>query len=80
MYNYKIFRSAFSIHNLKHTFPPAPRQKYGTASGINQMGTHNVSENGRGAWVALCDHPTHTDTDTVPPNAPDSGYSISGIL
>jgi hypothetical protein len=22
------------------------------------MGTHNRSENGRGAWVALCAHPT----------------------
>jgi hypothetical protein len=27
------------------------------------MGTHNRSENGRGAWVALCVHLTHTDTD-----------------
>jgi hypothetical protein len=28
-------------------------------------GTHNKSENGRGAWVTLCGHPSHTDTDTV---------------
>jgi hypothetical protein len=27
------------------------------------MGTHNGSENGRGARVALCAHPTHIDTD-----------------
>jgi hypothetical protein len=26
------------------------------------MEAHNTSENGRGAWVALCAHPTHTDT------------------
>jgi hypothetical protein len=26
------------------------------------MGTHNRPENGRGAWVALCAHPTHADT------------------
>jgi hypothetical protein len=25
------------------------------------MGTHSRSENGRGAWVALCTHPIHTD-------------------
>jgi hypothetical protein len=28
-----------------------------------EMGIHNKSENGRGAWVALYAHPTHTDTD-----------------
>jgi hypothetical protein len=33
---------------------------YGTTGGIKQMGTHNKSENGRGAWVALCVHPTGT--------------------
>jgi hypothetical protein len=27
------------------------------------MGTYNRPENGRGAWVALCTHPTHSDTD-----------------
>jgi hypothetical protein len=27
------------------------------------LGTHNRSENGRGAWVALCTHLTYTDTD-----------------
>jgi len=27
------------------------------------MGTHNISENGPGAWVALCAQPTHTDTE-----------------
>jgi hypothetical protein len=26
------------------------------------MGTHNRLENGRGAWVALCAHPAHTNT------------------
>jgi hypothetical protein len=29
------------------------------------MGTHNRSENGRGAWVALCVQPTDTDTSYV---------------
>jgi hypothetical protein len=29
------------------------------------MGKHNRSENGRGVWVALCAHHTHTDTDTA---------------
>jgi hypothetical protein len=29
-----------------------------------EMETYNASENGRGAWVALHAHPTHTDTDT----------------
>jgi hypothetical protein len=38
-------------------------QRYGTNGGIKQMGTHNRSEGGRGAWVTLCVHPTHTDTD-----------------
>jgi hypothetical protein len=28
------------------------------------VGKHKGSENGRGAWVALYVHPTHTDTDT----------------
>jgi hypothetical protein len=28
------------------------------------IGTHKRPENGRGAWVALCAHPTHTDTDS----------------
>jgi len=32
---------------------------------INQMGTHNRPENGRGAWVALCAHPTHADTERL---------------
>jgi hypothetical protein len=27
-------------------------------------GTPNTSENGRGTWVALCAHPTYTDSDT----------------
>jgi hypothetical protein len=42
-------------------------QKYGDGGGIQQRGTHNTSENGRDAWVALCAHPTHTDTETYPP-------------
>jgi hypothetical protein len=36
-----------------------------TTGGIKQMGTHNISENGRGAWVVLYAHPSHTDTDTA---------------
>jgi hypothetical protein len=28
-------------------------------------GEHNRSENGRGAWVALHAHPTHTDIDVA---------------
>jgi hypothetical protein len=28
------------------------------------MGTHNRSENGCGAWVALCAHRTHIDADS----------------
>jgi hypothetical protein len=28
------------------------------------MGTHIRSENGRGAWVTLCVHINHTDTDS----------------
>jgi hypothetical protein len=39
-------------------------QRYGTTGGINQMQMHNGSESGHGAWVALCAHPTHTDTQT----------------
>jgi hypothetical protein len=39
-------------------------KRYGTTGGIKQMGTHNSSENGSGAWVALCAHPTLTNTDT----------------
>jgi hypothetical protein len=31
--------------------------------GMKQMGTRNAAENGRGARVALCAHPSHTDTD-----------------
>jgi hypothetical protein len=27
------------------------------------MGTRNTSENGRSAWVALCAHSTHNDSD-----------------
>jgi hypothetical protein len=27
------------------------------------MGTHNISEIYRGAWVALCVHPTHIDIE-----------------
>jgi hypothetical protein len=37
-------------------------QRYEGTGGIKQMGTHNRSENGRSAWVALFEHPTHTDT------------------
>jgi hypothetical protein len=33
-----------------------------TTGGIKHMGMHNRSENGRGAWVDLCAHPTHADT------------------
>jgi hypothetical protein len=29
------------------------------------MGTHNKSENGRGAWVAVCAQRTHTDTEHI---------------
>jgi hypothetical protein len=29
------------------------------------MGTYNGTENGRGAWVALCTYPNHTDTDML---------------
>jgi hypothetical protein len=36
-----------------------------TTGVIKQTRTHNRSENGRGAWVASCAHPTHTDTDTT---------------
>jgi hypothetical protein len=32
-------------------------QSFGTNDGINQMGTNNRPENGRGAWVALCATP-----------------------
>jgi hypothetical protein len=39
-------------------------QRYRTSDGIKQMGTHNRSENGRGAWVVVCAHPSYTDTDT----------------
>jgi hypothetical protein len=39
-------------------------QGNGTTGGIKHMGMHNISENGRGEWVALCGHYTHTDTDT----------------
>jgi hypothetical protein len=39
-------------------------QRYRTSDGIKQMGTHNRSENGRGAWVVVCTHPSYTDTDT----------------
>jgi hypothetical protein len=38
-----------------------------TTGGIKQMGTHNRSENGCGAWVALCSYPSHTNTDIYPP-------------
>jgi hypothetical protein len=38
-------------------------QRCGTTGGIKQIGTHNRSEICRGARVALCVHPTHTDTD-----------------
>jgi hypothetical protein len=34
-----------------------------TNGGVKQIGTHDSSENGRSAWVALCAHPTHTDTE-----------------
>jgi hypothetical protein len=27
------------------------------------MGQHTRAESGRGAWVALCTYPTHTDND-----------------
>jgi hypothetical protein len=40
-------------------------QRYGTTGGIKQMGTHNRSDNVRGAWVVLCAHPTHTDIDSL---------------
>jgi hypothetical protein len=36
-------------------------QWYDTTGEIKQMGKHNTPENGRGAWVALWAHPTHTD-------------------
>jgi hypothetical protein len=35
-----------------------------TTGGIKQVEMHNRSENGRGACVALCAHPTHADSDT----------------
>jgi hypothetical protein len=35
---------------------------YGTIGGVKQMGMRNRSENGRGAWVALRVHLSHTDT------------------
>jgi hypothetical protein len=31
-----------------------------TTGAIKKIGAQNVSENGRGAWVALCPHPIHT--------------------
>jgi hypothetical protein len=37
---------------------------YGTTGGIKQMGMHNRSKNGHGAWVAFWFHPIHIDTDT----------------
>jgi hypothetical protein len=37
---------------------------HGTTHEIKPMGIHNRIENGHGAQVALCAHPTHTDTDT----------------
>jgi hypothetical protein len=33
-------------------------QRNATNGGRKQMGTYNTAENGRGAWVALCAHPT----------------------
>jgi hypothetical protein len=36
----------------------------GSIGGIKKMETHNRSENGRSAWVALCAHPNLTDTDS----------------
>jgi hypothetical protein len=38
-------------------------QRYKATGRIKQMGMHNGSKNCHGAWVALCDHPIHTDTD-----------------
>jgi hypothetical protein len=38
-------------------------QRYETTGRMKQMGTHNTSENGRRAWVALSAHPTRTDTE-----------------
>jgi hypothetical protein len=35
------------------------RQRYGTTGGIKKIGTPNRTENGRGAMVALCAHPTY---------------------
>jgi hypothetical protein len=42
------------------------------------MRRHNRSENGRGAWVALCLHPTHIDTVTV--TAMQMNYLANTIL
>jgi hypothetical protein len=41
-----------------------------------QIGTQNRLENGRGAWVALCAHPTYTDIDTDTASEPRSPHSI----
>jgi hypothetical protein len=38
-------------------------QRYRITGGIKQLGMHNRSENGSGAWVSLCGHTTHTDTE-----------------
>jgi hypothetical protein len=35
---------------------------YGTTGGIKHIETHNKTQNGRGAGVALYAHPTYTDT------------------
>jgi hypothetical protein len=39
--------------------------RYGTTGGIQQVGMHNISENGRCAWVALCAQPADTDSEVV---------------
>jgi hypothetical protein len=55
-------------------------QRHGTTAGIKHMGTHNRSENGRGAWVAVCAHPTHTDRPLVPQNFAVFLYYMQGKL
>jgi hypothetical protein len=46
-------------------------QMCGTTGGIKLMGMDSRSENGRGLWVAMYSHSTHTDTDK------DIGFYLS---
>jgi hypothetical protein len=61
-----VVRRRLYSHLGEQSFPfvlKTYRNFYYDTGRTRHMGKHSRSENGSGAWVALCAHLSHTDTD-----------------